>query len=143
VPATSSAAQLTRPARRTSITGRAAMLAVVVCVLVLSLVYPARQLIEQRQRAAELSDRINAQEDRVRALEEQKARWADPAYVKAQARQRLHFVLPGETSYVVIAPRPAPPKPGAAGGGGGTAGTWYGRLWSSVQRADQGPPTGR
>jgi cell division protein FtsB len=119
------------------------VLAVVVCVLVLSLVYPARQLIEQRQRAAELSDRINSQEDRVRALEEQKARWADPAYVKAQARQRLHFVLPGETSYVVIAPKSGPPRPAAAQGGGGTAGTWYGRLWSSVQRADQGPPAGR
>jgi cell division protein FtsB len=117
------------------------VLAVVVCVLVLSLAYPARQLIEQRQRAAELSDRINAQEDRVRALEEQKARWADPAYVKAQARQRLHFVLPGETSYVVIAPRPAPSKPAAAApGGGATDGSWYGRLWSSVQRADQVPP---
>jgi cell division protein FtsB len=124
------------------------VLAVVVCVLVLSMTYPARQLVEQRQRAAELADRIAAQEDRVRALEEQKARWADPAYVKAQARQRLHFVLPGETSYVVIGPKPAPPgggsapggrTPGGSGGSGGgvATGSWYGRLWSSVERADQ------
>jgi cell division protein FtsB len=113
------------------------MLAVVVCVLVLSLAYPARQLIEQRQRAAELADRIASQQERVRVLEAQKARWADPAYVKAQARQRLHFVVPGETSYVVIGPKPAEQKAVAATRDGAATGTWYSRLWSSAQQAGQ------
>jgi hypothetical protein len=27
--------------------------------------------------------------------------WQDPEYVKAQARERLHFVMPGERQYIV------------------------------------------
>ena len=50
---------------------------------------PARR---DRQRCAPQSAATQA---RVDALEAQKQRWADPAYVEAQARERLHFVLPG------------------------------------------------
>ena len=32
----------------------------------------------------------------------QKRRWADDAYVEAQARERFGWVMPGETSYQVI-----------------------------------------
>ena len=35
-------------------------------------------------------------------LEKQRARWDDPAYVRAQARDRLYYVMPGEISYLVI-----------------------------------------
>jgi len=28
--------------------------------------------------------------------------WQDPEFVKAQARERLHFVLPGERQYIVV-----------------------------------------
>ena len=38
------------------------------------------------------------------------ARWQDPAYVEAQARERLHYVLPGETRYVVLGPDEAPAR---------------------------------
>lgn len=113
------------------------MLALVICALVLSLAYPARQYVQQRRRAVELAERIQIQEDRVQALEKQKARWSDPAYVKAQARLRLHFVMPGETSYVVIGPKALAPGVAVAAAQGGAAGTWYGRLWSSVQQADR------
>ena len=27
--------------------------------------------------------------------------WQDPEYIKSQARERLHFVLPGERQYIV------------------------------------------
>jgi hypothetical protein len=27
--------------------------------------------------------------------------WRDPEYIKSQARERLHFVLPGERQYIV------------------------------------------
>jgi len=36
------------------------------------------------------------------ALTTQRARWNDPAYIRAQARDRLFYVMPGETSYLVI-----------------------------------------
>ena len=78
---------------------------------------------------------------RVAALQHQLDQLADPAYVKAQARTRLHFVLPGETAYVVLAPS-APPRPvGAAARGSATAiGTetpWYSQVWGSVKAADR------
>jgi hypothetical protein len=38
----------------------------------------------------------------VSSLQSQVARWNDPAYIEAQARNRLLFVLPGEYSYLVI-----------------------------------------
>jgi hypothetical protein len=28
--------------------------------------------------------------------------WQDPEYIKSQARERLHFVLPGERQYIVV-----------------------------------------
>lgn len=36
------------------------------------------------------------------ALEEQLARWDDDEYVRSQARERLSYVMPGETTYVVV-----------------------------------------
>ncbi|WP_235954094.1 FtsB family cell division protein [Actinomyces faecalis] len=36
------------------------------------------------------------------ALESELAQWDDEAYVRAQARERLSYVMPGETTYVVV-----------------------------------------
>ena len=36
------------------------------------------------------------------ALESELAQWDDEAYVRAQARERLAYVMPGETTYVVV-----------------------------------------
>jgi hypothetical protein len=46
----------------------------------------------------ELEDKKNSVEE----LEENVARWGDPAYIEAQARERLYYVYPGEYSYLVI-----------------------------------------
>ena len=35
-------------------------------------------------------------------LEREKQRWQDPAYVRAQARERFGYLMPGEKSYVVL-----------------------------------------
>ena len=51
-------------------------------------------------------DAVIAQIEQARAtnaaLEDELALWDDPAYVKAQARERLSYVMPGETTYVVV-----------------------------------------
>jgi len=42
-------------------------------------------------------------------LEEARAelqRWRDPDYVKSEARNRLHFVLPGERQYIILGAKP-------------------------------------
>ncbi|MET9290564.1 septum formation initiator family protein [Streptomyces sp. NPDC003077] len=92
-----------RPARRgrNRLTGRAALLALVMCALVVALAYPMRQFVEQR---SEIADQRRQAEQAARDLDrlrEEKARWQDPAYVRQKARQHLHYVLPGETGYIV------------------------------------------
>ncbi|HET9945980.1 MAG TPA: septum formation initiator family protein, partial [Actinomycetes bacterium] len=87
---------------RPNLTGRAAMLALVVCMLAISLAYPLREYLAQRSDIGQLRADVSEQEQRVAELRKARERWADPAYVEAQARERLHYVMPGETSYVVL-----------------------------------------
>jgi cell division protein FtsB len=124
------------------LTGRAAVLGLVVCALVLSLAYPAKEFLAQRGEIGRLQQQQREATARVAALEERQRQLADPAYVRAQARARLHYVLPGETVYVVV-------PPSGAGAGAGTApdvpevpqdGSWYGRLWGTVRTADGSAP---
>jgi len=35
-------------------------------------------------------------------LDAEVARWSDPAYVEAQARDRLYYVYPGDVAYLVL-----------------------------------------
>ena len=100
-------------------TSRAAVLAVVLCAIALSLAYPVREYIAQRRQIDQLAG--GAADDRRRSCgscERQQQRLDEPAYVEQQARDRLHMCLPGETCYVIIGGHsgPAPPRrPGAAG----------------------------
>src|SRR3954470_455589 len=86
------------------LTTRAAILGLVVCALVVSAALPLREFLSQRADIRHLQQSQAAARARVTALEEQKARLNDPDYVAALARDRLHFVRPGEIAYVVIAP---------------------------------------
>jgi cell division protein FtsB len=61
-----------------------------------------RVLIEQQQQISALRDAVADQEQSVEHLEQEVARWGDPAYLEAQARERLYYVYPGEISYLVI-----------------------------------------
>jgi hypothetical protein len=118
------------------------VLGLVVCALVLSLAYPAKEFLAQRGEIGRLQQEQRATQARVAALEERKRQLDDPAYVRAQARARLHFVLPGETVYVVVSPE------GSEAGVGATPdrteapedGSWYGRLWGTVRTADGSAP---
>ncbi len=76
------------------------------------------------------------------------ARWDRPDYVRTQARERLGWVVPGETGYKVVdangkplgggaeitADTPEPQKPQDA---------WWAKLWGSVEAADQPAPVKR
>lgn len=57
---------------------------------------------EQRQEIAALEAEVSAANDELDNLEGERARWDDPHYVEAQARERLYYVKPGEFSYLVI-----------------------------------------
>src|SRR5688572_8418968 len=112
--------------RRSPLTGRAAVLALVLAALVFSSVVPLRAYFSQRADLAELQARTEAQA--------QKEKWKDAAYVEAQARSRLHFVMPGEVGYVVLgddeAASASRKKAVAA-----SDQAWFGKLWGSVEKA--------
>ena len=124
------------------LTGRAAVLGLVVCALVLSLAYPAKEFLAQRGEIGRLRAEQSQAQARVSGLEQRKRQLGDPAYVRAQARARLHYVLPGETVYVVVPrsgggseSRAEPELPTVSQGG-----SWYGRLWETVRSADGSGP---
>src|SRR5215467_8916257 len=114
-----------QPADRARFTSRAAVLAVVICAVALSLAYPVREYIAQRR-----------QIDQLVALQRQQQRLNDPAYVEQLARDKLHFCMTGQTCYVII----GGPGSGAAAAARAAGTPWYDRLWHSVEQADGSGP---
>jgi cell division protein FtsB len=79
--------------------------------LVLAVVVLAPNLrifIEQRQQIAQLEQAVADADESVQALTGNVARWSDPAYIEAQARERLFYVYPGDVSYLVVGDPSAP-----------------------------------
>ena len=112
-----------------SSTKRAAILAIVVCALALTVAVPLHNYVAQRQQLAEVTDRERALQGEVNDLSAQRDRLSDPSEVAAQARTRLGYVAPGETPYVVQLPAPpAPVQTGVAEDGV----PWFHTLWTDV-----------
>ena len=90
------------PAARPRFTNRMAVLVLVLAVLVVSYASSMRAYLQQRSHMNDLRAQIVSSERDIKALEREKRRWQDDAYVETQARERFGWVLPGETSYQVI-----------------------------------------
>src|SRR3954447_2052490 len=92
-----------RAQRRTSaLTARAAVLAVALASVVLALALPFEVWVAQRGQISSLESQTRAAHQRIAQLQHEQQRWQDPAYIRQQARQRLHYVMPGETAYIVL-----------------------------------------
>ena len=63
------------------------------------------------------------------------AKWNDPAFVAVQARERLHFVLPGQVGYVVLEADDAPVLLHGATPKGARSRSWYSAIWGGIKRA--------
>lgn len=127
---------------------RALVLTVVLLVGFTMLFPTIRAYLGQQAQLASLAAEVEAAEQHQRDLEAERARWDDPAYIEAQARERLSYVQPGETSYRVIDPEivvEAPLVDGAVDGPvagpalppGGAVAPWYATVWESVQLAGE------
>jgi cell division protein FtsB len=117
-----------------SSTRRAAILALVVCALALTVVVPLRNYVAQRQELAAVSAQQEALAAEVDQLNRERERLANPAEIAVQARSRLGYVRPGDVPYVVQLP------PGGVGAGADPALDgipWYRQLWREVEN---GPP---
>ncbi|HZE38903.1 MAG TPA: septum formation initiator family protein [Stackebrandtia sp.] len=116
--------------------GRTAVVALVLSVLALTYAYPVRTYIEQRSEINALLESQGAQADRIKELKAERAKWNDPDYVRAQARQRLLMVRPGEELIIMVN------SPDSDSRGGGkhhkkSGKPWYSDLWDSFHEADQ------
>jgi len=120
---------------KTQFTGRAALVAIVLCGIALSLAYPVREYISQRKQV----DQLEAQNTQIQAKRKQLQRESrqlhEPAYIEQQARDRLHMCLPTQVCYEIIgdaAPRKSTKVRAVAM-------PWYAKVWSSVQEANSQP----
>ena len=75
------------------------------------------------------------------ALESELAQWQDDDYVRSQARERLSYVMPGETTYVVIGAEQFEEEAehSRAKADGARTRPWYESLQESVQEAGGAP----
>ena len=111
-----------------------------------TLLFPTvRAYLGQRAELDALAGQVAQAEQDERDLARELDRWEDPAYVAAQARERLSYVLPGETAYrvidpeVVVEPEEDPATPAAEAGPslptGGAVNPWYATVWESLEVA--------
>jgi hypothetical protein len=112
--------------------------AVGVMLALLILPYFQKWLVQRSEIEAAQFQVSQSQQD-VAALTKQRARWADNEYVKAQARARLNYVLPGETGFVVVDPNPIRPQPNDSGRPAAAPSQghrpWFADVWLSAQVA--------
>jgi cell division protein FtsB len=74
----------------------------VIVLAVVTLAPTVQTLFVQRQQIADLQHQVAQAKKAVADMTEERKRWEDPVYVRAQARDRLYYVMPGEVSYLVM-----------------------------------------
>lgn len=129
--------------RNLGLTRRALALFVVLAVLALSYASSLRIYLDTERKNAENKQSIEHSTQRINELNAELRRWDDPDHVRAQARERLGWVMPGDTGYRVIGAdgRPlgpqlesAPADPQAP-----NPDAWWDRMWGSLSVADHPP----
>jgi cell division protein FtsB len=85
--------------RRTS--NRILALSAIFFVLALTIAPPVKHYFTQRAQINALKAELSADNTALQKAREELLLWQDPEYIKSQARERLHFVLPGERQYIV------------------------------------------
>ena len=129
-----------RAPARPKLTGRAAVLAIVLCAIALTLAYPVREYVADRRQIDQLAASNARLAGQVKHLQAESRSLASPAVVEQEARDDLHMCFPSQRCYEVIPLAKAPhAKTGAEAGAKPPGSPWYGRLWASVQKADGSP----
>lgn len=100
------------------------------------LAVPMRSWMAQRAEIASLQADVDAARARVAELQILKERWNDPAFIAAEARRRLHFVLPGEIGYTTVGADGKPLVETIEAAKALATMTWVEKLWGAVQEAD-------
>jgi cell division protein FtsB len=121
------------------------VLVLVLSVLTISYASSLKAYFQQHSQIEQLRSQIADSQTSINHLEDEKARWQDPAYVRQQARARFGYLLPGQTSYVVIGEDGKPLAAQATLGDdprtdkASTPTAWWTTEWRSVELAGNPP----
>lgn len=121
-----------RPDKKKS-SGRAMTLVLVLFLLSWMLAPPSQRYFAQRAQINAVKAQVAANDQALKDAAKQLQLWKDPEYVKTQARERLHFVLPGERQYIVTDSTEPAPEPTTTVAKNLPSGLpWYNRLIASI-----------
>jgi cell division protein FtsB len=81
--------------------GRALALWAIFFILALAIAPPVKNYFTQRAQISALNSQLVSDQKALDSARQELLLWQDPEYIKSQARERLHFVLPGERQYIV------------------------------------------
>jgi cell division protein FtsB len=73
----------------------------IIFIFTLTLAPPIKNYFTQRAQINALKSQVASDSTALEAARAELNQWQDPNYIKSQARERLHFVLPGERQYIV------------------------------------------
>jgi cell division protein FtsB len=118
--------------RRTS--NRVLALSAIFFILALTIAPPVKHYFTQRAQISALKAQLSADNTALEKAREELLLWQDPEYIKSQARERLHFVLPGERQYIVTDGENNPQQNGTTKIASSLADgqPWYARLIASI-----------
>ena len=129
------------------VTARFVAISVVIFIIALTIAPPAQRSFTQRAQINAVEAEIQVRQERLEQAQIELQKWRDPNYVKSQARERLHFVLPGERQYIVVGiettESAAEQKKTAVATKQFGSAPWYTKLISSIQQvaAKSGAPS--
>ncbi|MBZ5736089.1 septum formation initiator family protein [Nocardioides sp. TRM66260-LWL] len=131
--------------RRPRLTGRAAILVLVLAVLTVSYASSARAYLRQRADLEQVQGDIARKQQEIKRLQAEKDRYQDPAFLAQTARERFGYCAAGDTCYVVLdrdgTPLRAESRLGDPTDVGGptTPRAWWDDAWRSAQVAGDPP----
>ena len=80
---------------------RVLALSAILFFLALTIAPPVKHYFTQRAQISALKSQLSADQTALQKARQELLLWQDPEYIKSQARERLHFVMPGERQYIV------------------------------------------
>jgi cell division protein FtsL len=98
-------------ASKSKFTPRAAILAVMLIAIMLYMVVPLRQYLDQRSQLAQMERQTELLQRKNTQLQRQVRELHDPAFLERMARECLGMVRPGQIGFVVVPKGQQPPPP--------------------------------
>lgn len=128
-----------QPVPAKSFSGRLLALGIVMVVVTVLLAPSVRTYLQQRSEIAALEAEIAREQEAGAELKQTLDRWEDPAFIKAQARERIFLVMPGETRYLVKGENGVEEIEEQAAAEAPQDLEWVDALWDSVLRSATAP----